>query len=232
MILNPESINLFKGDFITDFSAIKNKLRNIKAFIFDWDGVFNNGQKNNEGHSTFSEIDSMGINLMRFNSFLFQQKLPITAIITGEKNELAFSFAKRENFNAIYFKAKNKETALLHFCKTHQLTPAEIMFVYDDILDFSVAKLVGVRMMVQHTANPLTIDYAKRNRLVDYITYHDGNNNALREISELVMLLSNNFQKVVEMRTKYSPEYTKYITTKSDTPTLSYTADGEAMVQI
>jgi 3-deoxy-D-manno-octulosonate 8-phosphate phosphatase (KDO 8-P phosphatase) len=87
-------------------------------------------------------------------------------------------------------------------------------------------------MMVQHTANPLTIDYAKRNRLVDYITYHDGNNNALREISELVMLLSNNFQKVVEMRTKYSPEYTKYITTKNNTPTLSYTADGEAMEQI
>ena len=40
--------SLFKSvgaDFIISAEEIKNKLKHIKAFIFDWDGVFNAGLK-------------------------------------------------------------------------------------------------------------------------------------------------------------------------------------------
>ena len=33
------------GEFITPFSILEQKVQNIQAIIFDWDGVFNNGIK-------------------------------------------------------------------------------------------------------------------------------------------------------------------------------------------
>jgi 3-deoxy-D-manno-octulosonate 8-phosphate phosphatase (KDO 8-P phosphatase) len=230
MQINNQLEDYFEGTFIPNAAALRQKYRNIKAFIFDWDGVFNEGRKNIDGHSSFSEVDSMGINLMRFGHFQLNKQLPITAIITGENNQLAFSFAKRENFHAIYSKVSNKEKAMQHFCKQHNISPSEVMFVFDDVLDFSVANIAGVRMMVSRTANPMLNEFAKKSRLVDYITKHDGNNYALREISELVMTMTNNFTPAVEHRMRFTEQYQNYINVRRSTPTLSYILDQNEII--
>ena len=218
----------FNGEFVTSHLTLKQKLRQVKAFIFDWDGVFNNGRKNIEGHSSFSEIDSMGINMMRFCHTIQNKQLPVTAIITGEDNKLAFSFAKRENFNAVYYKMANKEKALLHLCEQYKLSPADIMFVYDDVLDLSSARLAGVKFMIGRSCNPLLIKFAKEHRLVDYVTKHDGSNNAIREISEMVMTFSNNYNLTIEHRMKYSEVYQSYIKQRNlVTPQLFTLKDNE-----
>src|SRR4051812_30130410 len=90
----------FRGRFVTDFAVIEQRLQYIKAFIFDWDGVFNNGHKNADGNSSFSETDSMGMNLLRFNHYIRKKDQPITAVITGESNKTAFFFTKREHFHS------------------------------------------------------------------------------------------------------------------------------------
>ena len=38
------------------------RLARTKAVLFDWDGVFNDGFKDAEGGSPFSEVGSMGVN--------------------------------------------------------------------------------------------------------------------------------------------------------------------------
>ncbi len=221
----------FNGEFVTSHLTLKQKLRQVKAFIFDWDGVFNNGQKNIDGHSGFSEIDSMGINMMRFCHSLQNKQLPITAIITGENNQLASSFAKRESFHAVYYKISNKEKALLHLCEQYKLSPADVMFVFDDILDLSSAKLAGVRFMIGRSCNPLLIKFAKEHRLVDYITKHDGNSNALREISEMVMTFSNNFNLAIEHRMKFSEVYQSYITQRNQVAPQFFTLKDNVIIQ-
>src|ERR1700758_1861343 len=105
------------AEFLLPQYKIAEKLQNIKAFVFDWDGVFNNGQKNENGSSSFNEIDSMGTNLLRFSFFLLNKKLPLTAIISGEKNESAFYFSKREHFNCSYFKIADKTFGINHLCE-------------------------------------------------------------------------------------------------------------------
>ena len=55
------------GEFITPPFVLMEKLKNIKAIVFDWDGVFNEGVKGGGNHSGFSEIDSMGTNMLRFS---------------------------------------------------------------------------------------------------------------------------------------------------------------------
>jgi 3-deoxy-D-manno-octulosonate 8-phosphate phosphatase (KDO 8-P phosphatase) len=207
--ISPE--DYFKGEFITSASTIKQKLKQVKAFVFDWDGVFNDGRKNVDGHSSFSEIDSMGVNLMRFSHYLLYKQLPVTAIFTGENNQLAFSFAKRECFHSVYYKSANKQEALTHFCEQHKISPADVMFVFDDVLDLSVARLAGLRFMVGRKVNPLLTEFAVDNRLVDYITRYDGSSHAVRELSEIVMAFSNNFDIAIENRMKFSEAYQDYI---------------------
>ncbi|MES2850736.1 MAG: phosphatase [Bacteroidota bacterium] len=220
----------FKGEFVSSPQTLKQKLKQVKAFVFDWDGVFNDGRKNFEGHSGFSETDSMGVNMMRFSHFLMTKQLPITAIITGENNQLAFSFAKRENLHYVYYKSGDKEKALMHLCEQHKISPADVLFVFDDVLDFSVAKLAGVRFMIGRSANPLLSEFAVEKRLADYITMHDGSQNGVREVSEIVMSMANNFEVAIELRMKYGDAYKDYLSLRNKTATQFFTSKDTGII--
>jgi 3-deoxy-D-manno-octulosonate 8-phosphate phosphatase (KDO 8-P phosphatase) len=219
----------FKDNFVTDLAVISERRPHIKAFIFDWDGVFNNGHKQVDGNSSFSEIDSMGVNLLRFNHYLQSGQQAITAIITGEHNQTAFNFAGREHFHSVYYKIKHKETALLHLCKTYSLHPSEVMFTFDDVLDFSASKLAGIRVMVSRACNPLLIQFAIDHGLVDYITKQDGANGAVRELSEWMMQLSDRYTETLENRMQFSEKYKAYIDNRNTVVTnyLSIDNSGE-----
>ena len=203
--------NVFKGEFLCDTKTLRKKLKKIRAYIFDWDGVFNDGHKTESGSSSFSEVDSMGTNLLRFSHFLGKKELPFTAVITGEQNKAAVSFTEREHFHALYAGIKNKYQALQHFCEANNISTAEVAFIFDDVLDLSAAAHCGLRIMVQREANPLLMRYAMKKKLADYFTLADGSSYAVRETSELIMHLNNQFENAVTHRIDYSPEYKTYI---------------------
>ncbi|HXU28110.1 MAG TPA: phosphatase, partial [Bacteroidia bacterium] len=116
------------AQFLTPTEEIVQKFGAIKAFVFDWDGVFNTGEKIGGGSSSFNEVDSMGTNLLRFSYYLKHKQLPQTAVISGEKNDSAFFFAQREHFGASYFKIANKKWALDHLCSIYGIKPHEICY--------------------------------------------------------------------------------------------------------
>ena len=141
MNLDADQINeFFRGTFLADPALIRQKYFNAKAFVFDWDGVFNDGYKNENGSSFFSEIDSMGINLLRFNYYSVTKHLPVVAIVSGEKNHAAFKFAAREHFDAVYYKMTDKSQAFEHLCNKYSLYPSEIIWVFDDVPDLSYCR--------------------------------------------------------------------------------------------
>ncbi|MBN8667433.1 MAG: hypothetical protein J0M30_08005 [Chitinophagales bacterium] len=212
----------FAGTFVTSREQLTQKLSGIKAFVFDWDGVFNDGQKDISGSSTFSEVDAMGTNLLRFNHFLTHQQLPVTAVISGEKNEISFSFARREHFHAVYFGIKHKIQALEHFCAQHKLQASEIAFIFDDVLDFSIAEVAGLRIMIGRSSTLLLQEFAKKNNLVDYITGSDGGAHGLRESAELLMGLSGNYSDTIEHRMRSSELYKTYLSSRNEAETVLF----------
>ncbi|MBS1615723.1 MAG: phosphatase [Bacteroidetes bacterium] len=205
----------FKGQFITAPEVIAERLHQIKAFVFDWDGVFNAGWKNNAGESPFNEVDSMGTNLLRFNHHLRNQLQAITAIITGENNQAAIGFAQREHFHALYCGAKNKSAAMQHLHQAFGILEAEIAFFFDDVLDFSVAKECGLRIMIGRDCNPLLIQYALREGMVDYLTASDGAHHAVREVMELLAGLSGCYDEMLEERAVFSNRYQEYFSERN-----------------
>jgi 3-deoxy-D-manno-octulosonate 8-phosphate phosphatase (KDO 8-P phosphatase) len=213
----------FKGSFVTPAEQIAAKRAQIKAYIFDWDGVFNNGFKDDNGSSSFSEVDSMGTNMLRYNHYLLTGENPLVAIVSGERNKIAFSFAVREHFHAAYYKIADKSQALEDICKAHNITPQEIAFMFDDVLDLSIAKLCGLRIMVSRQCNPLLLDYAQRNNMVDYITAADGGNHAVREASELLAGLSGKFDETIGGRIAFDESYRNYLAERNAPDPVFYT---------
>jgi 3-deoxy-D-manno-octulosonate 8-phosphate phosphatase (KDO 8-P phosphatase) len=207
------------GRFIAEPPMLANKVQQIKAFVFDWDGVFNDGTKNEQGSSNFSEVDSMGVNLLRFGWWLKNGSIPKTFIISGEKNELSFKLAKREHYDACYFKILNKIEALKHFMAQHNLQPHEVAFFFDDALDLSIAKACGVRVMVRHGGNPLFEKYVIDNQLVDYITGSLGGQFAVREGAELLLGLNNQHDAAITKRLEFRPDYEQYLSKRQQIET-------------
>ncbi len=210
MALDQEFINL-GGIFLTPAKRINSSLATTKAFVFDWDGVFNDGRKTGDTGSSFSEVDSMGINLLRFDYWLRNKRLPGIFIITGMKNQSATEFSKREHFDGIFLDFKNKREALESICSKYKIVPREVAYIFDDVLDIEVAKLSGLSFFVGRKSNPLLLDYIRRNKICNYISAFSGENHAIREICELIIGLSGDYDRTLELRIQFNGEYEEYL---------------------
>lgn len=199
------------GEFFTPPSVFTEKLKGIRAVLFDWDGVFNEGFKQGVEGSMFSEVDAMGTNLLRFAFWRHHGKLPVSAILTGEDNAAAGRLAEREHFNHLYFLAKNKAKVFAGFCSAYGLKPAEVLFFFDDVLDLEVARQCGARIMVRRRATPLMTEFVRAHGMVDYFTGGNGLEHGVREGCELVIGLLGQFDAVLKERMTFSSEYHRYL---------------------
>ena len=214
------------GVFVTSSDSINEKLPRIKAFIFDWDGVFNDSYKRDATGSPFSEADSMGLNMLRFSYYLKFGFIPKIFVITGENNQPALILSRREKFNGVYLKVKHKLDALKHINNDCGLNSEEISFAFDDILDLGLAKSVGLRFMVQRNASPLLSAMVIKNGWTDYFTANTGGQHAVREISELIIGLNGNFESVISNRIDYSDSYQTYLQERNANAPLFFTGES------
>lgn len=199
------------GLFITKPQLFLKKLPSINGILFDWDGVFNSGVKSANNPSTYSEIDSMGINLLRFSIWLETNKIPFVGIITGQVNESAFELAKREHYNAVYSNFRAKKEALDHITSNFKVRPSKMVFMFDDVLDISTAKSSGLAVMVKRSSTPLFTEFVKENNYADYITAHTSSENAIREVCEMLIGMNGNYERVLNERIAYSECYQNYL---------------------
>lgn len=217
------------GVFCTSLHEFQKRTGNIKAFIFDWDGVFNDGTKNEQGSSSFSEVDAMGTNMLRFSHYLAKNAMPVTAVMSGEKNVFSFQYGVREHFHGVYFKVKNKRQALDHFLLEQNLKAEEVAFVFDDVLDLSLAEACGLRLLVNREANPLFKNYVIKNDLADYVTANAGGSFAVREVCELLMGMNGNFDETIQNRANFTTLYERYLEERQQIPTTFFTLQNNAI---
>jgi len=219
-----KSFTSIGGTFVLPAESIKAKLADIKVFVFDWDGVFNIGIKGEHAPSLFSEIDSAGLNLLRYSYYRANKSIPISAIITGEENPAALHFAKRENFNLVFMKVLNKIDAVNHLCKRNNITPAQVACVFDDVNDLSMARACGLRFMIGKSANPAFRSVVVNNNWCDYITGNHQPNSPLREICELIMSFNGGFEESLLSRTNLDDTYKKFLEQRRSAVTCSVKA--------
>lgn len=212
-------------------NEIADKLNKLKAFVLDWDGVFNDGKKAGNEGSPFTEVDSMGLNMLRFSYYLKHGFVPAIFIVTGENNRPALNLSQREHFNAGYIKMKNKLQALSDINTNFNINNEEIGFVYDDILDLGLAEAVSLRFFVKRNANLLLNDYVSKNNLAEYYTANSGKDYAVREISELVIGMLGNYNEVIKERVEFSSAYKEYLSARNNINTQYFTLEIDQITE-
>lgn len=204
------------GTFVQSPETLAERFRHITALVFDWDGVFNRGEKGGDASSGFTEADSMGINMLRYAIWRRDQQLPVCAIITGEKNAAAEQFARRERFHGFYYGVKDKRSAMADCLARNSLKPEQVACIFDDINDLAMAVDSGLRVLVRRRASEMLRGYALETSACDYITANESGQYAVRESAELLLGLSGSFEAVIASRSAHDATYRAYFSSRQE----------------
>lgn len=201
------------------------KLAGIKAWIFDWDGVFNDGHKDANRQNTFCERDSMGTNMLRYAHYLRHGEQPYCAIITGATNPTPQVFAKREHFHAIVPGSLYKRDVVEHLLSKWGVSAAETAFVFDDILDLNVSEFVGLRVQIAYPSSLMLNSYVEENKLADIVCSLSGKQQAVRCISDYLITLQDQRDAVIQGRMNLDDSYQAYFTQRQSIETATFTRE-------
>jgi 3-deoxy-D-manno-octulosonate 8-phosphate phosphatase (KDO 8-P phosphatase) len=216
-----EVARLFGPDrFAIAPDALAARLAHVRAVVLDWDGVLGTGQKGPGAPAAFNEIDAMGLNLLRYALWRRgkPEAMPPVVIISGQRDPAALALAERDRLDALYMGFLDKRLALAHLCAARGLDPAQLLFVFDDVIDLGMAEQCGARFLVARPAQPLVEAYARRRGLCDYVVRAPAGAGAAREACEVALALLGVDEEVFEARGWYSPSYRSYLEARKGVP--------------
>lgn len=164
-------------------SNFKVKLHKIKAFAFDVDGVFTDGQvlatETGDLLRSHNAKDGYAVRVAIMKDF------PVAIITGGSSESIALRFlqigVKRED---IYLKSIKKMPDFSDFLNRHSLTSDEVLFMGDDIPDIDVLKISGVSSCPSDAVNEVK-------DVCDYISIYSGGKGCVRDVIEQVMKIQN-----------------------------------------
>lgn len=169
---------------------MENKLRKIKAFAFDVDGVFTDGgilaTADGDLFRVFDSKDSFGLRMAYMKGYH-------VGVITGGVSK---SIRKRFRTCAvpeedIYLGSRAKIEDFEHFCSKYSLCPDEVMYLGDDLPDIPVMSACGCGVCPCDA-----VDEVKA--IADYISSRPGGKGCVREVIEMVMKLQGKWELDVE----------------------------------
>ncbi|MFW2439691.1 MAG: 3-deoxy-manno-octulosonate-8-phosphatase KdsC [Arenicellales bacterium] len=176
-----------KPDFFCTEEVIK-RARKIRLLLFDVDGVLTDGRlyfsDNGDEGKSFHSRDGLGINLL-------QQTGVAVGIITARESSLVAHRARDINIQHLYQGRKEKFPAYEEVCKKLELSPNEVSFVGDDVVDLPIMLDVGLAVTVPQGHN-LVKQHAH------WTTRNEGGAGAARDVCELLMYAQGTYNKAME----------------------------------
>lgn len=162
-------------------SFFKEELRNIKAFIFDVDGVLSRDTSslNEEGDPVRTSNVKDGFAIRNAINFGF----PI-AIITGGYMERVR--LRHEKLGVIYYyeKVRDKADCLKDFAQKTGISPKHILYMGDDLVDYRIMLEVGIPVCPKDAV-------ADIKAISKYISDKNGGEGCVRDVIEQTLRAQN-----------------------------------------
>lgn len=156
---------------------ILQKAARVKLVIFDVDGVLTDGRlyvtEDGTEIKAFHSRDGHGMKML-------QESGVKIAIITGRKSSIVTHRMKELGIEHVYQGRKEKLPAFLELIASLNVTPDEVAYVGDDVVDLPVMCRVGLAIAVQD-AN----EWVKKH--AHWQTPNLGGRGAARDVCELIM---------------------------------------------
>lgn len=155
----------------------KEELLNVKAFIFDVDGVLSNDvsplDANGDPMRTANVKDGFAIRNALLNGYFI-------AIISGGHNENIKKRYSKLGVEHIYMSAINKEESFNELIKKTGLNLGEIMYMGDDLPDYNVMSQIGIPTCPCDAVTEIK-------SISKYISDRKGGEGCVRDVIEQVM---------------------------------------------
>ncbi len=160
------------------------KLKDIKAFAFDVDGVFSNLLTL---HPSGELMRTMNVKDGYAAQYACKKGYPIVIITGGNSESIRIRF-EALGIKDIYLKASDKQHDLADFVKKHQLDFQQVLYMGDDIPDIEVMKLSGVAACPADAATEIK-------EIADYISPYGAGSGCVRDVIEQTLKLQGRWME-------------------------------------
>ncbi len=173
-----------------NMADLTEKLKKIKAFVFDVDGVLTDGSMiatpDGDLLRSFDAKDGMAFRLAHLQGYHL-------GVITGGRCKSIWLRFQHTGVSKedCYLKSRNKLADFHDFLKRHDLKAEEVMFFGDDLPDIPVMLECGCSVCPSDAVKEV-LDIA------DYISPKPGGKGVARDAFELVLRLHGNWELDIE----------------------------------
>lgn len=180
----------------------KVKLKNIKAFAFDVDGVLTNGNVicfpvTGDLVRSYDAKDGYGLRVALINGYKI-------AIITGGEGDSIFKRFIPNLATEVYTCSRDKLPVFNEFCKKYSLDPSEVAYVGDDLPDMQVLMNCGLAVCPSDACEEVKA-------VCDYVSIKPGGKGCARDLVEQVLKIQGKWKhdpkKYKEWREQKDREY-------------------------
>lgn len=162
---------------VTDSRLAKARLRRIRLFATDVDGVLTDAgmyySESGDEWKKFNTRDGMGLKLL-------QKAGLITAIVTQERTRLVARRAEKLTIPEVHQGVMDKLSMIRDMASRYGLTLEQVAYIGDDVNDLEALKAVGF------SASPAD-GMPQVLQAVDYVCRKKGGEGAVREVVELIL---------------------------------------------
>lgn len=162
---------------------ILSRLRLIKTFVFDIDGVLTDGglliDSNGQWLRRMDIKDGYALQLAHKSGYKI-------IVISGSESDPVAERLRKLGVADIFMKVKNKEICLKEYIEKNNCKAGEILFMGDDIPDYNCMQIVDFACCPADAAVEIK-------QISSYISPFKGGNGCVRDIIEKVLKLNNNW---------------------------------------
>lgn len=163
----------------------KQLFRDVKAFVFDIDGVLTDGSiivmEGGQMARTMSTRDGYALQHAVKNGYTI-------GIISGGKSEPTRGRLEKLGIHDIYLGISDKLDSLKEFMHIHKLKYEDILYMGDDMPDYEVMQKCGIPCCPHDSTQEIK-------ELSVYISDKKGGEGCVRDVIEQVMKLQNKWSK-------------------------------------
>ncbi len=164
------------------------RIKRIKLLIVDNDGVLTDGRiiygDYGDELKFFDVQDGFGLGLLHRAGFKI-------VMISGKKSRINPRRAKDLKIDKIYQNAFDKLKVFHKVIKKFKVTPEQVCYVGDDLIDLPVLTRVGFAVAVANAVEEVK-------KAVHYCTHKSGGRGAVREVVDLILKSQGRWENATE----------------------------------
>ena len=169
-------------------SALADKIGKVKVLILDVDGVLTDGRIviSDDGQETkcFNVRDGHVLKMIRRAGVEVM-------FLTGRKSRVVEHRARELGVERLYQGALDKLAVLQEILNSTGLSPGQVAYMGDDIVDLPVLRRAGFSVTVSDAHEDVL-------KAVDLVTKNPGGRGAVREVCEIILKVQGKWEGLME----------------------------------